>query len=354
MQLGNGGNSGSVTGNIVDNGQLVINRANTLQLNGAISGTGSVTQLGSGTTVLGGTNTWSGVTLVQNGTLLAGSANSFSANSTHVVSLNGTLDTGGQNQSVASLVNQGTINLRGDSVGSTLTVNGDYVGMDGTVKIAAQQHSPGIADKLVINGGTATGSTLLNIDVSQLGEPTTGDGIMVVEALNGATTTAQTTKSAFNIGSKNLLAGAWEYQLFAGNSAGAGEDWFLRAGYRPDVPGFDTLPSIIRQADLFVLGTLHQRVGDEQPWNSNVPEDQDGRFWARYLVKTVDQHLDDATHSQSHTQYNGMQVGVDVYHDDQWRSGVYTTVLDIDSSINGNTGMSGGAAYNSTLSTYFG
>lgn len=354
LQLGNGGNSGSVTGDIVDNGNLVFNRANTLQLDGAISGTGSVTQLGTGTTVLDGTNTWSGITLVQNGTLLAGSANSFSVNSTHVVSLNGTLDTGGQNQSVANLVNQGTINLRGDHVGSTLTVNGNYVGMDGTLKIAAQQHSPGIADKLVINGGTATGSTLLNIDVSQLGEPTTGDGIMVVEALNGATTTAQTTKSAFNIGSKNLLAGAWEYQLFAGNATGAGEDWFLRAGYRPEVPGFDTLPSIIRQADLFVLGTLHQRVGDEQPWNSNVPEDQEGRFWARYLVKTVDQHLDDATHSQSHTQYNGMQVGVDVYHDDQWRAGVYTTVLDIDSSINGNTGMSGGAAYNSTLSTYFG
>lgn len=102
----------------------------------------------------------------------------------------------------------------------------------------------------MIDGGSASGTTLLDIDVSRLGEPTEGDGIMVVEAVNGGVTTAQTTRDAFTIGSDYLTAGAWEYQLFAGDQNGAGEDWFLRAGYRPDVPGFDTLPSIIRQADL--------------------------------------------------------------------------------------------------------
>ncbi|MCT4702883.1 autotransporter-associated beta strand repeat-containing protein [Enterobacteriaceae bacterium H20N1] len=354
LQLGNGGTEGSVNGNILNLDTLVLNRSNTLELNGVISGAGDVIQRGSGTTVLNGSNTWSGYTLVENGTLLAGSAYRLSANSSHIVSSNATLDAGGQNQSVASLVNQGTINLRGDSVGSTLTVNGDYVGMDGTLKIAAQQHSPGVADRLVINGGTATGTTLLDIDVSQLGEPTDGDGIRVVEAQNGATTTAQTTKDAFTLGSDKLLAGAWEYQLFPGNSQGAGEDWFLRAGYRPDVPGFDTLAAITRQADLFVLGTLHQRVGDEQPWNADVPEDQESRFWARYMNKTVDLRLDDATGSTSHSRYNGMQMGLDLWQNDKWRSGIYTTFIDIDSSINGNTGMSGGGAYNSTFSSYIG
>ncbi|HGZ0426599.1 TPA: hypothetical protein ACOC7F_004735, partial [Escherichia coli] len=271
-----------------------------------------------------------------------------------IVSSSGTLDTGGHNQTVADLINQGTVNLRGGNVGSTLTVAGDYVGLDGTLKIAAQQHSPGVADHLVIDGGTASGRTLLDIDVSQLGEPTEGDGILVVEAVNGGVTTAQTTKDAFTIGSDYLTAGAWEYQLFAGDLNGAGEDWFLRAGYRPDVPGFDTLPSIIRQADLFVLGTLHLRQGDEQPYRADNPADQEGRFWARYLTKTIDQTLDDATGSTSHSQYNGMQMGLDLWQDDKWRAGMYTTFLDIDSSIDGNTGMSGGAAYNSTFSTYLG
>lgn len=354
LQLGNGGTGGSVGGDIVDDATLAINRSDNVTLNGNISGSGKVLQQGSGTTFLNGRNTWSGITLVESGTLAAASRNSFSRQSAHIVSSGATLDTGGHNQTVANLVNQGTVNLRGGDVGSTLTVNGDYVGLNGTLKIAAQQHSPGVADHLVINGGTATGSTLLDIDVSQLGEPTTGDGILVVEAVNGATTTAQTTKDAFNIGGDVLTAGAWEYQLFAGNQQGAGEDWFLRAGYRPDVPGFDTLGAIIRQADLAVLGTLHQRVGDEQPWQAGVPEDQDGRFWARYIVKSVDQKHDDPTQSQSSTNYNGMQMGLDLYQDDKWRAGLYTTFMDIDSSINGITGMSGGAAYNSTFSSYLG
>ncbi|EEC0871196.1 autotransporter outer membrane beta-barrel domain-containing protein, partial [Salmonella enterica subsp. enterica] len=301
-----------------------------------------------------GLNTWSGYTLVENGTLLAGGENRFSSASSHIVSSNGLLDTGGHNQTVADLVNQGTVNLRGASVGSTLTVQGDYVGLDGTLKIAARQNSPGVADHLVIDGGTASGTTLLDIDVSRLGEPTEGDGILVVDAINGGVTTAQTTKDAFTIGSDYLTAGAWKYQLFAGDINGAGEDWFLRAGYRPDVPGFDTLPSIIRQADLFVLGTLHLRQGDERPYRVDNPADQEGRFWARYLTKTVDQKLDDATGSTSHSQYNGMQMGLDLWQDDKWRAGMYTTFMDIDSAIDGNTGMSGGAAYNSTFSTYLG
>ncbi|MNC24801.1 Adhesin/invasin TibA autotransporter precursor [compost metagenome] len=103
-----------------------------------------------------------------------------------------------------------------------------------------------------------------------------------------------------------------------------------------------------------MLGTLHQRVGDEQPWQAGVPEDQDGRFWARYIVKSVDQKHDDPTQSQSSTNYNGMQMGLDLYQDDKWRAGLYTTFMDIDSSINGITGMSGGAAYNSTFSSYLG
>ncbi|EOC4895589.1 autotransporter-associated beta strand repeat-containing protein [Enterobacter hormaechei] len=354
LQLGNGGETGNVLGDIVNLATLVVDRVDSVDLNGIITGTGDFIQRGQGTTVLNGLNKWSGYTLVENGTLLAGGINRLSSASSHIVSSNGALDTGGYNQTVAGLVNQGIVNLRGENVGSTLTVKGDYVGLDGTLKIAAQQHSPGVADRLVIDGGSASGTTLLDIDVSRLGEPTEGDGIMVVEAVNGGVTTAQTTRDAFTIGSDYLTAGAWEYQLFAGDQNGAGEDWFLRAGYRPDVPGFDTLPSIIRQADLFVLGTLHLRQGDEQPYRADNPADQEGRFWARYLTKTVDQTLDDATNSTSHTNYNGMQMGLDLWQNETWRSGLYTTFLDTDSSIDGNTGMSGGAAYNSTFSTYLG
>jgi len=355
LQLGNGGETGSVLGNILNNGVLQVNRSNTLVLNGDISGSGQLWQQGSGTTVLSGSNSYTGTTLVESGTLKALGANKFSADSAHVVSRGALLDTGGRNQSVAALVNQGTVNLRGGDVGSTLTVNGDYVGLDGTVKIAAQQHSPGVADRLVINGGTATGRTLLDIDVSQLGEQTDGDGITVVEATNGATTTAQTTKDAFTIGADHLEAGAWEYRLFAGNAQGQGEDWFLRTAYRPEVPVFTSVASTVRQADLAVLGTLHLRVGDEDPYNVNVPEDNEPRFWARYIVQSSNQKLNDQTRSESDTNMNGMQMGFDLYYDQNWRAGLYTTVLDVDSTIKGeNSGGYGVAGYNSTLSVYLG
>lgn len=355
LQLGNGGNTGSVVGNIVDNGVLQINRANTLALDGDISGSGQLWQQGSGTTILSGASSYKGITLVERGTLQAQGTNRFSAASNHIVSSGATLDTGGSNQTVNSLVNQGTVNLRGGDVGSTLTVNGDYVGLNGVVKIAAQQHSPGVADHLVINGGTATGKTLLDIDVSQLGEQTTGDGILVVDAVNGATTTAQSTKDAFTIGADHLEAGAWEYRLFAGNGLGQGEDWFLRAAYRPEVPLFTTVASTIRQADLAVLGTLHQRVGDEQPWNTSVAQDNDQRFWARYISQSSHQSFNDATGSQTDSNINGMQVGFDLYVDEDWRAGVYTSVIDNDTSIQGeNSGGYGVAGYNSTLSVYVG
>src|ERR1700746_927722 len=69
LQLGNGGTSGSITGDIVDNAAFAINRADTWELKGTISGTGSVAQLGTGTTILTGANNYTGGTLVNAGTL---------------------------------------------------------------------------------------------------------------------------------------------------------------------------------------------------------------------------------------------------------------------------------------------
>src|SRR5271157_2188864 len=87
LQLGNAGITGSITGNVVDNGALEFNRTDTgLNLTGNISGTGSVVQAGTGTVTLSGVNTYSGVTTVSAGTLLAGSATALSTNSAFTVS----------------------------------------------------------------------------------------------------------------------------------------------------------------------------------------------------------------------------------------------------------------------------
>ena len=62
LQLGNGGTTGIITGDVIDNGILAFDRGNVLTFNGVISGTGSVQQNGTGTTVLVRDNTYAGGT----------------------------------------------------------------------------------------------------------------------------------------------------------------------------------------------------------------------------------------------------------------------------------------------------
>ena len=72
LQLGNGGSSGSILGDVTDNGRLIFDRSDTVTVPGVISGTGSVKQLGSGTTIFTGSNTYTGGTVIANGALQLG------------------------------------------------------------------------------------------------------------------------------------------------------------------------------------------------------------------------------------------------------------------------------------------
>ncbi|MEG1452861.1 MAG: autotransporter domain-containing protein, partial [Brevundimonas sp.] len=67
LQLGDGGSTGSVLGNIANNGTLSINRSNALTLDGIISGNGALVQNGTGTLTLNGTNTYNGGTTIRSG-----------------------------------------------------------------------------------------------------------------------------------------------------------------------------------------------------------------------------------------------------------------------------------------------
>lgn len=73
LQVGNGGPTGTLGGGDVNNiGTLSFDRSNTMTVTNNISGSGDVRQIGGGTTILTGNNSYSGPTLISAGTLQIG------------------------------------------------------------------------------------------------------------------------------------------------------------------------------------------------------------------------------------------------------------------------------------------
>ena len=69
LEVGNGGTTGSIVGDVLNNGSLAFNRADALVYGGAVSGNGVFTKAGAGTLTLTGNSTYTGNTTVGAGTL---------------------------------------------------------------------------------------------------------------------------------------------------------------------------------------------------------------------------------------------------------------------------------------------
>ena len=153
LQIGNGGNTGNLgSGAISNSGALVFDRSdNGLVVSNAISGSGSVTQIGAGTLTLSGSNTYSGGTTVNAGVLKTVAVSALSPSSAVTVS-GGVLDVTAFAQTIPSLSvgSSGTLNL---GVGSPLTVANAI--LNGTLNVTGAV-SGGSAD--LINYASSSGS----------------------------------------------------------------------------------------------------------------------------------------------------------------------------------------------------
>lgn len=369
------------SGNVGLNGsQLVVGSGDfsgQVRDNGASGG--GLTKVGTGTLRLSGANSYSGATTVSAGTLQAGAAQAFSASSAHSVATGAVLDTGGFNQTVASLSNSGTVSLLGAAPGSSLTVNGAYVGNNGTLRLGAALNATGPSDQLVLNGAGASASGRTNVQVVNLGglgALTAGAGIEVIAARNGATTTAQTTRDAFSLVGGHVDAGAFEYRLYAADQNGAGDSWYLRSTnvtptvdpnkadptqqetprYRAEVPMFAALPAQLRQADMTMLGNLHRRVGDEDPRGASA-EFGDRRAWARLIGADLDIRQQGTVSPASSGHLQGVQAGTDLFAmpSSNWRAGIYVGQMDGDADVSGLARDGWGAVGSTDMrSRYFG
>ncbi|WEK28337.1 MAG: autotransporter outer membrane beta-barrel domain-containing protein [Candidatus Pseudomonas phytovorans] len=271
-----------------------------------------------------------------------------------------------QSDNKASLINAGTVDLsRGNDAQGRLTLQGDYTGNNGSLRLNSVLAGDGAAsDRLVVSRGAISGSTRLLINnLNGAGAATAQNGIQVVEARDGATSTA----TAF-VQTQTLSVGAYDYRLFKGGvTAGSENSWYLRSTlvappapapvtdpeqptqpsepgeppviapaetppvaapapgqvdlpapvqgeslplYRPEVPVYAAAPRgaaiIARQA----LGTFHQRQGDQQLLQG---EGALPASWGQAYGGTLHQQWSGTVSPSLDGDLYGFKVGQDLY-----------------------------------------
>ncbi len=155
LRVGNGGVTGSIAGNIVNNGTVSFNRSDAITYSSVISGLGVLEQLGSGILTLTGANTFSGGTTVSSGSLQIGAGGTVGSIAGDVINNAALLFNRSNNLTYAGIVSGvGTLTKLGAGV-LTLTGNQTYSGdtniSAGTVSIGSGGASGSIAGNIVNN-----------------------------------------------------------------------------------------------------------------------------------------------------------------------------------------------------------
>lgn len=266
LRLGDGGTTGSILGDVVNDGLLAFDRSDNTTFAGAISGGGTVAQIGGGTLTLSADSAaFTGRTEVRAGTLavdgvLGGNVAVFAG-----ARLIGTGRVGGLTNPQGATVSPGH-----DDVG-VLTVAGDYTGAGGTLEMDARLgRTASTADRLVVRGATS-GSTLVTVNrLAGGGGAPPAAGILLVQvdgASNGVFTLAN---GDYKLNGEAVLAdGVYGYVL---RKDAADGDWRLRSSladdgatgplYQPGVPVYEAYPQALQL--LNGLTTLRQRTGGRQ------------------------------------------------------------------------------------------
>jgi len=360
------------TFDLIDHSELTFNNYSTLTMGDTGTGTGSLS-------------------IDATSTVLAG-------NGTHTVAP----FTSGQ---LVTVNNAGTIDLTNNNTNTTdrFVVLGNYVGQGGRLNIQTYlgtDDSP--SDQLVIRGSGAEGSGTSAIYVTNVngpGDQTVADGIRVIDADQGATTTT----GAFTLGDP-VAAGIFEYWLYRGGvtpNVDNDNDWFLRSevptsppvspppppvspppppispppppvspppppvspppppvsppppttgggtpNIRPEIPGYTVVPSGVRQMGMATLGTFHERQGDQYLLNS---QGNLTAAWARVFDEGYKEKADTSISGLSYDMAPkfdghiwGIQTGLDIIaakHDDgsQDRAGLFFAHTNATGDVKGNS-----------------
>ncbi|EMX8468569.1 autotransporter outer membrane beta-barrel domain-containing protein [Serratia marcescens] len=147
------------------------------------------------------------------------------------------------------------------------------------------------SDQLHVTGNTGGDYSVKVNNTVGTGAKTVGDGIKIAQ-LDG-----DSTGTTVRLGNY-VTAGAYEYLLYQGGSQDK-DDWYLRSdltnqepdpgtgpttppiepSYNPSVPGYVIGPYLNRMYGFDTVGTLHERVGDQENLRKNQAIDQG--IWGR-------------------------------------------------------------------------
>ena len=180
-RLGIGENTatGSIAGNIINNGGLLnFKRTNSYSYNGVISGGGTVVHDGSGTTTLNGINTYTGYTVVDSGTLILGASGSIE-NSARLLLYDASKFQISSNKTIKNLGSTSDAAEIAIGANSTLTI-GTAGGTDGEVYYKGKFTGAGNVTK------TGNGQLTMDGDNSATGTLTLSQGMFMKFSKNWA------------------------------------------------------------------------------------------------------------------------------------------------------------------------
>ncbi|MDM7853053.1 autotransporter outer membrane beta-barrel domain-containing protein, partial [Pseudochrobactrum kiredjianiae] len=292
LQLGNGGETGSITSDVANAGSFIFNRSNDLNYVGKISGDGVFEQVGAGKAVLGGDSSgFAGSSFVRSGILAVDGT------------LGGTMDVvAGRLQGIGTVGSTtheaGATIMPGNGGFETLTIKGDYIGKGGTVEIATVLGNDNSqTSRLAITGSTSGTGNVHVTNRDGLGSYTTeGIRIISVGGSSDATFTLQG-NAVTKDGQQAVVQGAYSYTLEKNGIASPQDGaWYLRSvmppvtppinppvtppvtppRYNPGTPVYEGYGQTMQA--LNKLPTLQQRVGN--------------RYWSGAANPVIEQGAD--------------------------------------------------------------
>lgn len=235
LQIGAGWTSGSISGDVLDNSVLAVNRIDTLVLGGTISGAGALVQMGSGTTVLTATNSYNGGTTISAGTLQIGNGGASGWINGDVVD-NGTLAFDRSDTMTFGGAISGSGGVAVDSGTIVLTAINSY---SGTTSIASG------ASLILTGSGSIASSAVMD------------DGVFDISSLTGTPQIAALSGSgSLVMGGRTLTITAADDDDFAGQITGTGG--LVLAGGTQTLSGTSayTGATMVRSGTLTVNGSI--------------------------------------------------------------------------------------------------